>query len=77
MKTLLLTDIPPSSNLTAGIVTAQMCRFVPQGELAIFLRSESTSSARFLFGSRRDSNADGSQNPTSSIDAITSYFRSI
>jgi hypothetical protein len=36
MKTLLLTDIPPSSNLTAGIVTAQMCRFVPEGELAIF-----------------------------------------
>lgn len=36
MKTLLLTDIPPSSNLTAGIVTAQMCRFVPQGELAVF-----------------------------------------
>jgi glycosyltransferase involved in cell wall biosynthesis len=36
MKTLLLTDIPPSSNLTAGIVTAQMCRFVPQSELAIF-----------------------------------------
>jgi glycosyltransferase involved in cell wall biosynthesis len=36
MKTLLLTDIPPSSNLTAGIVTAQMCRLVPPGELAIF-----------------------------------------
>ena len=36
MKTLLLTDIPPCSNLTAGIVTAQMCRFVPPGELAIF-----------------------------------------
>jgi hypothetical protein len=36
MKTLLLTDIPPSSNLTAGIVTAQMCRFIPAGELAIF-----------------------------------------
>jgi hypothetical protein len=36
MKTLLLTDIPPSSNLTAGIVTAQMCRFVPPGDLAIF-----------------------------------------
>lgn len=36
MKTLLLTDIPPSSNLTAGIVTAQMCRCVPPGELAIF-----------------------------------------
>ena len=36
MKTLLLTDIPPCANLTAGIVTAQMCRFVPEGELAIF-----------------------------------------
>jgi hypothetical protein len=36
MKTLLLTDIPPSSNLTAGIVTAQMCRFIPAGELAVF-----------------------------------------
>lgn len=36
MKTLLLTDIPPSSNLTAGIVTAQMCRCIPPGELAIF-----------------------------------------
>jgi glycosyltransferase involved in cell wall biosynthesis len=36
MKTLLLTDVPPSSNLTAGIVTAQMCRFVPKRELAIF-----------------------------------------
>ena len=36
MKTLLLTDIPPCSNLTAGIVTAQMARCVPKGELAIF-----------------------------------------
>ena len=36
MKTLLLTDIPPSSNLTAGIVTAQMCRFVAPDEVAIF-----------------------------------------
>ena len=36
MKTLLLTDIPPCGNLTAGIVTAQMCRFVPKGELAVF-----------------------------------------
>jgi len=36
MKTLLLTDIPPSSNLTAGIVTGQMCRFIPPQELAIF-----------------------------------------
>lgn len=35
-RILLLTDIPPCSNLTAGIVTAQMCRFVPQDELAIF-----------------------------------------
>lgn len=36
MKTLLLADVPPSSNYTGGIVTAQMCRFVPEGELAIF-----------------------------------------
>lgn len=36
MKTLLLTDIPPCSNYTAGIVTAQMCRAVPPGQLAIF-----------------------------------------
>lgn len=36
MRTLLLTDIPPCSNLTAGIVTAQMARCVPQGELSIF-----------------------------------------
>lgn len=35
-RILLLTDIPPCSNLTAGIVTAQMCRFVPAGELSIF-----------------------------------------
>lgn len=35
-RILLLTDIPPCSNLTAGIVTAQMCRFLPQDELAIF-----------------------------------------
>ncbi|AZO80478.1 MULTISPECIES: hypothetical protein [unclassified Bosea (in: a-proteobacteria)] len=35
-RILLLTDIPPCSNLTAGIVTAQMCRFVPKDELAIF-----------------------------------------
>ena len=36
MKTLLLTDIPPSANFTAGMVTAQMSRFIPPGELAIF-----------------------------------------
>lgn len=35
-RVLLLTDIPPCSNLTAGIVTAQMCRFLPKDELAIF-----------------------------------------
>lgn len=35
-RILLLTDIPPCSNLTAGIVTAQICRFVPKDELAIF-----------------------------------------
>ncbi|GAU83433.1 glycosyltransferase family 4 protein [Bosea sp. BIWAKO-01] len=35
-RILLLTDIPPCSNLTAGIVTAQMCRFVPKSELAVF-----------------------------------------
>ncbi|QEL23970.1 glycosyltransferase family 4 protein [Bosea sp. F3-2] len=35
-RILLLTDIPPCSNLTAGIVTAQMCRFLPKDELAIF-----------------------------------------
>lgn len=34
-KTLLLTDLPPSSNLTAGLVTAQMCRFIPPGDLVI------------------------------------------
>jgi glycosyltransferase involved in cell wall biosynthesis len=36
MKTLLLTDIPPCSNYTGGLVVAQMCRFVPAGGLAIF-----------------------------------------
>ena len=36
MKLLLLTDIPPCSNLTAGLVLAQMCRWVPQGSLACF-----------------------------------------
>ncbi|MBB3900231.1 glycosyltransferase family protein [Roseococcus suduntuyensis] len=36
MKTLLLTDIPPCTNYTAGIVTAQMCRAVPAGQLAVF-----------------------------------------
>lgn len=35
-KTMLVTDCPPCSNITAGIVTAQMCRFVPAGELVIF-----------------------------------------
>lgn len=37
MKTLLLTDIPPCRNLTAGLVTAQMCRALQPGELAAFV----------------------------------------
>lgn len=36
MKTLLLTDVPPCSNYTGGMVVAQMCRFVPAGELVVF-----------------------------------------
>lgn len=36
LKTLLLTDIPPCSNWTAGIVTAQMCRAFEPGALAVF-----------------------------------------
>ena len=36
-KTLLLTDIPPCSNLTAGIVTAQICRAVPREDLSAFI----------------------------------------
>jgi hypothetical protein len=33
---LLLTDIPPCRNLTAGLALAQLCRFLPRGSLACF-----------------------------------------
>lgn len=36
MKTLLLTDIPPCKNLTAGLVLDQLCRFLPQDSIACF-----------------------------------------
>ena len=36
MKILLLTDIPPCRNFTAGLVLAQLCRFLPRGSLACF-----------------------------------------
>ena len=36
MKVLLLTDIPPSTNYTAGLVLAQACRLMPQGSIACF-----------------------------------------
>lgn len=36
VKTLLLTDIPPCSNWTAGIVTAQICRAFEPGTLSVF-----------------------------------------
>ena len=36
MRTLLLTDIPPCSNYTAGIVTAQICRAIAPDQLSVF-----------------------------------------
>jgi glycosyltransferase involved in cell wall biosynthesis len=36
MKILLLTDIPPCRNFTAGLVLAQLCRFLPRGSLVCF-----------------------------------------
>lgn len=36
VKTLLLTDMPPCSNWTAGIVTAQMCSAFAPGTLCVF-----------------------------------------
>jgi hypothetical protein len=36
MKILLLTDIPPCRNFTAGIVLDQLCSFLPAGSLACF-----------------------------------------
>ncbi len=36
MKILLLTDIPPCKNLTAGLVLDQLCNFLPHGSLVCF-----------------------------------------
>ena len=36
MKILLLTDIPPCKNFTAGLVLDQLCRFLPHGSIACF-----------------------------------------
>jgi hypothetical protein len=36
MRILLLTDIPPCRNFTAGIVLDQLCSFLPEGSLACF-----------------------------------------
>jgi glycosyltransferase involved in cell wall biosynthesis len=36
MKILLLTDIPPCKNFTAGLVLDQLCRFLPRGSVACF-----------------------------------------
>ena len=36
MKILLLTDIPPCSNFTQGLVIDQLCRFFPHGSIACF-----------------------------------------
>ncbi len=36
MKLLLLTDIPPCHNYTAGLVLDQLCRFLPPGSLSCF-----------------------------------------
>jgi glycosyltransferase involved in cell wall biosynthesis len=35
-KILLLTDIPPCKNLTAGLVLDQLCRFLPHGSVACY-----------------------------------------
>jgi len=35
-RILLLTDIPPCKNLTAGLVLDQLCRFLPEGSVACF-----------------------------------------
>jgi hypothetical protein len=36
MKILLLTDIPPCKDFTAGLVLDQLCRFLPRGAIACF-----------------------------------------
>jgi hypothetical protein len=35
-RVLLLTDIPPCTNYTAGLVTAQLCRHLDPGDLSVF-----------------------------------------
>lgn len=35
-RVLLVTDIPPCANYTAGLVTAQLCRWLPPGALSVF-----------------------------------------
>ncbi len=35
-RIMLLTDIPPCTNYTAGLVTAQLCRSLPAGALSVF-----------------------------------------
>lgn len=37
MKVLLLTDIPPCKDFTAGLVLDQLCRFLPRGSIACFV----------------------------------------
>ena len=36
MKVLLLTDVPPCTNYTAGLVLNQLCQFIPPGGVACF-----------------------------------------
>jgi hypothetical protein len=36
MKILLITDIPPCKELTAGLVLDRLCRFLPRGSIACF-----------------------------------------
>jgi glycosyltransferase involved in cell wall biosynthesis len=36
LKVLLVTDIPPCKNFTAGLVLDQLCRFMPKGSIACF-----------------------------------------
>jgi glycosyltransferase involved in cell wall biosynthesis len=40
VKILLLTDIPPCTNFTAGIVLDQLCSFLPKGSLACYTVAE-------------------------------------
>lgn len=46
MKILLLTDIPPCKDYTAGIVQDQLCRFLPEGSVVCYAVVNRTISAR-------------------------------